>query len=141
MNFIWSYVNIKLYIFNPCFRFANSNTLNVRNRLEWTGDEDSIYLNERSEQELQNLLETYLKEHDKKGQSIYHRTVAEKLFSIKLHVPTWLRNSYKSRNWSELIALHIKYNLVEEATDLVIELIDHVLTEARQCTNVKVFKC
>lgn len=128
--------------FHPVFdglasRLANARNIDTVNQNDWNRDEDSFVVEDRSELELQTLLGGYLKQFDLKGQSTYHRTVAEKLFAIKLNIPTWLKNSYKERNWPELIALFIKYNLIEEANDLVIELIDNVVTGARKCSNVK----
>ncbi|XP_060078941.1 nuclear pore complex protein Nup160-like [Ylistrum balloti] len=71
---------------------------------------------------LQHYLETY---EDHTGQ--YHRCIAMKLLSQAFPLPTWLINSYKGLNTSELLRVYIDYDMLEDAVILTMEYIDAVM--------------
>ncbi|KAJ3073187.1 hypothetical protein HK102_006058, partial [Quaeritorhiza haematococci] len=72
------------------------------------------------------LLRTYLERHDGKHNGYrYRRCVIEKLLQVdvEMRIPVWLTAVYEHRNPEDLVRLYLKYNLVEEATRLIVRYI------------------
>ncbi|XP_041365360.1 nuclear pore complex protein Nup160-like [Gigantopelta aegis] len=71
------------------------------------------------------MLQKYLECYEDKTAK-YHRCTGEKLLSHGFALPAWFVNRYKSLNAEELLRLYIDYDLLEEAHQLSVELIDAV---------------
>lgn len=65
-----------------------------------------------------------------KGASVLMRAVATKLLSAGYNVPASLRRMYMNRNTAELLKLFIKYDWLLEAADLVVEMIDRLISQS-----------
>ncbi|VDI42582.1 Hypothetical predicted protein [Mytilus galloprovincialis] len=73
-----------------------------------------------------SLLQNYLEMYEEKT-SQYHRCVAVKLLSHGFPLPTWLVNSFKKINMSELLKIYIDFDLLEDGVLLTMEYIDAVV--------------
>lgn len=65
-----------------------------------------------------------------KGASVLMRAVATKLLSAGYNVPASLRRMYMNRNTPELLKLLIKFDWLLEAADLVVEMIDRLVSQS-----------
>ncbi|XP_038053213.1 nuclear pore complex protein Nup160-like isoform X2 [Patiria miniata] len=72
------------------------------------------------------LLKRYLEKHDKVGDHTHYKCVINKLLSLGYHLPIWLVSDYKRLNPASLLLLYITYDMLEEATSLMLEYIDAV---------------
>ncbi|CAL8125777.1 unnamed protein product [Orchesella dallaii] len=72
-------------------------------------------------------LHNYLLKHEKPAESGLYQTVADKFLSCGVQLPQWLIEDYKRRNSSQLLRCYMKYGIWEEATTLVVNMIDAVL--------------
>ncbi|XP_003465204.2 nuclear pore complex protein Nup160 [Cavia porcellus] len=82
------------------------------------------------------LLSTYLERY-KVQNNLYHQCVINKLLSHGVPLPNWLINSYKKVDAAELLRLYLKYDLLEEAVDLVSEYVDAVLGKGHQYFGIE----
>ncbi|EHB11142.1 Nuclear pore complex protein Nup160 [Heterocephalus glaber] len=82
------------------------------------------------------LLSTYLERY-KMQNNLYHQCVINKLLSHGVPLPNWLINSYKKVDAAELLRLYLKYDLLEEAVDLVSEYVDAVLGKGHQYFGIE----
>ena len=73
-----------------------------------------------------SLLQNYLERYEE-NTAQYHRCVAIKLLSHGFPLPTWLVNSYKKLNMSELLKIFIDFDLLEDGVILTMEYIDAVM--------------
>ncbi|XP_052066058.1 nuclear pore complex protein Nup160-like isoform X1 [Mytilus californianus] len=73
-----------------------------------------------------SLLQNYLEMYEEKT-SQYHRCVAVKLLSHGFPLPTWLVNSFKKINMSELLKIYIDFDLLEDGVLLTMEYIDAIV--------------
>lgn len=62
-----------------------------------------------------------------KGTTVLMRVVATKILSSGYDIPASLKRMYMTRNVSELLKLLIKYDKLEEASELAIEIMDRTL--------------
>lgn len=64
------------------------------------------------------------------GTTVLMRVVAEKILSSGCDIPASVKQMYMSRNTSELLRLLIKYDRLEPAADLAVEMVDRLLEPA-----------
>lgn len=69
------------------------------------------------------------------GQTVLMRVVAEKILSSGCEIPASLKQMYMSRNTAELLKLLIKYDRLERAADLAIEMVDRLLEPANSLAS------
>ncbi|ODN00860.1 hypothetical protein Ocin01_05816 [Orchesella cincta] len=72
-------------------------------------------------------LHNYLMTHEKPAESGLYQKVAVKFLSCGVQLPQWLIDDYKRRNCSQLLRCYMTYGKWEEATTLVVNMIDAVL--------------
>ncbi|KAM4017014.1 nuclear pore complex protein Nup160 [Anomaloglossus baeobatrachus] len=72
------------------------------------------------------LLISYLEKHPSQNRR-HHRCVIDKLLSHGVPLPSWLTISFKEVDAAELLRLYLKYDLLEEAAELVLEYVDAIL--------------
>ncbi|XP_073515088.1 nuclear pore complex protein Nup160 isoform X1 [Phyllobates terribilis] len=72
------------------------------------------------------LLISYLEKYPSQNRR-YHRCVIDQLLSYGIPLPSWLTISYKEVDAAELLRLYLKYDLLEEAAELVLEYVDAIL--------------
>ncbi|XP_075044180.1 nuclear pore complex protein Nup160 [Mixophyes fleayi] len=82
------------------------------------------------------LMTSYLETH-KTQNCLYHRCIIDKLLSHGVPLPNWLINSYKAVDAAELLRLYLKYDLLEEAAELVLEYVDAILGKGHQYFGIE----
>ncbi|XP_063800728.1 nuclear pore complex protein Nup160 isoform X2 [Pseudophryne corroboree] len=82
------------------------------------------------------LMTSYLEKY-KTQNSLYHRCIIDKLLSHGVPLPNWLINSYKAVDAAELLRLYLKYDLLEEAAELVLEYVDAILGKGHQYFGIE----
>ncbi|KAM9301868.1 nuclear pore complex protein Nup160 [Gastrophryne carolinensis] len=82
------------------------------------------------------LLTCYLEKYQPEN-NLYHRCVINKLLSHGVPLPSWLINSYKKMDSADLLRLYLKYDLLEEAADLVMHYVDAVLGKGHQYFGIE----
>jgi hypothetical protein len=71
------------------------------------------------------LLEQYLNQYDSSQTNYrYHRTAVETIFSkdARIQIPVWLKKSYTTKHPSGLLRCFMKFNLLEDACSLVVNI-------------------
>ncbi|XP_078463220.1 nuclear pore complex protein Nup160 isoform X3 [Lampetra planeri] len=71
------------------------------------------------------LLACYLEKHGDPTRRAHHAVIG-KLLSLGAALPTWLVNVYKAYDTPALLRLYLRYDLLEEAAELSLELLDAV---------------
>ncbi|KAM8939771.1 nuclear pore complex protein Nup160 [Pelodytes ibericus] len=82
------------------------------------------------------LMTSYLDKYESQN-GLYHRCVINKLLSHGVPLPNWLINSYKAVDAAELLRLYLKYDLLEEAAELVLEYTDALLGKGHQYFRIE----
>uniref|UniRef100_A0A8C5QNX6 Nucleoporin 160 n=1 Tax=Leptobrachium leishanense TaxID=445787 RepID=A0A8C5QNX6_9ANUR len=82
------------------------------------------------------LMTSYLDKYDS-SLGLYHRCVIDKLLSHGVPLPSWLINSYKAMDVAALLHLYLRYDLLEEASELVLEYVDAVLGKGHQYFGIE----
>lgn len=73
------------------------------------------------------------------GQTVLMQVVAEKILSSGCYIPASLKQMYMSRNTAELLKLLIKFDRLEHAADLAIEMIDRLLEPTNSLASTSQF--
>uniref|UniRef100_S4RMH8 Nuclear pore complex protein Nup160 n=1 Tax=Petromyzon marinus TaxID=7757 RepID=S4RMH8_PETMA len=71
------------------------------------------------------LLAGYLEKHGDPTRRAHHAVIG-KLLSLGAALPTWLVNVYKAYDTPALLRLYLRYDLLEEAAELSLDLLDAV---------------
>ncbi|CAH2326036.1 Hypothetical predicted protein [Pelobates cultripes] len=82
------------------------------------------------------LMTSYLEKYESQN-GLYHRCVINKLLSHGIPLPNWLINSYKAVDAAELLRLYLKYDLLDEASELVLEYTDALLGKGHQYFSIE----
>ncbi|XP_029438431.1 nuclear pore complex protein Nup160 [Rhinatrema bivittatum] len=82
------------------------------------------------------LLSSYLTKY-KSQNNQYHRCIINQLLSHGVPLPNWLINSYKAVDAAELLRLYLNYDLLAEASDLVLEYLDALLGKGHQYFGIE----
>ncbi|XP_074660540.1 nuclear pore complex protein Nup160-like [Tubulanus polymorphus] len=78
------------------------------------------------------ILQKYLENYEEQSSTRYHRCVVNKLLLQAFALPSWLINSYKLRDMSQLLRLLLDYDLLDESITLVTEYIDAILGKGKE---------
>lgn len=71
-----------------------------------------------------HFLETLVQRYEEEGKTFLHYHVADELLKHKAFLPNWLVKTFKERNVSELLQLHLSYGELLNCADLIFELIE-----------------
>nr|7VOP_D Chain D, Nucleoporin 160kDa [Xenopus laevis]7VOP_M Chain M, Nucleoporin 160kDa [Xenopus laevis] len=82
------------------------------------------------------LMISYLDKYESKN-TLYHHCIINKLLSHGVPLPNWLINRYKAMDAAELLRLYLKYDLLEEAAELVLEYVDALLGKGHQYFGIQ----
>ncbi|KAM4617495.1 nuclear pore complex protein Nup160 [Discoglossus pictus] len=89
-----------------------------------------------STDEAWRLMILYLEKYESQN-SLYHRCIINKLLSHGVPLPNWLINRYKVIDAAELLRLYLRYDLLEEAAELVLEYVDALLDKGPEYFGIK----
>ncbi|CAH1395818.1 unnamed protein product [Nezara viridula] len=94
---------------------------------------DDIIITESNANEmLWRILERCILKYEKENETVLHRASANQLLTVGLFIPTWLLQSYKKRNSSELLRLFVQHGYLEEAEELACEYLNAALGIGRE---------
>ncbi|XP_060784508.1 nuclear pore complex protein Nup160 isoform X1 [Neoarius graeffei] len=82
------------------------------------------------------LLASYLEKHQSQNAQ-HHRCVINRLLSHGVPVPDWLLNAYKEVDAASLLRLYLNYDLLDPATELVMEYVDALLGKGHQYFGIE----
>ncbi|XP_043938685.1 nuclear pore complex protein Nup160 [Protopterus annectens] len=82
------------------------------------------------------LLSSYLDKYPSQNAQ-HHCCVIKKLLSHGVPLPNWLVNDYKQVNAAGLLRLYLNFDLLEEATELVVEYVDALLGKGHQYFGIE----
>ncbi|KAG9475798.1 hypothetical protein GDO78_003943 [Eleutherodactylus coqui] len=83
------------------------------------------------------LLTFYLEKYPSQNLQ-YHRCVIDKLLSHGIPLPSWLSIIYKKEDAAQLLRLYLKYDLLAEAAELVLEYVDAVMGKGHENFGIEV---
>ncbi|CAJ0956067.1 unnamed protein product [Ranitomeya imitator] len=113
-----------------CIKLQNGGQAAQAEAWQWLAENQLLSLVTTKESsatdEAWRLLISYLEKHPSQN-CRYHRCVIDKLLSHGIPLPSWLTISYKEVDAAELLRLYLKYDLLEEAAELVLEYVDAIL--------------
>ncbi|XP_068117185.1 nuclear pore complex protein Nup160 isoform X2 [Hyperolius riggenbachi] len=123
-----------------CIKLQNGGEAAQVEAWEWlsTNQLSSVVTTKESSatDEAWRLLTSYLEKYESES-SLYYRCVINKLLSHGVPLPSWLINSYKAVDSAELLRLYLKYDLLEEAGELVLHYVDAVLGKGHQYFGIE----